>query len=80
MYVFNLGLAIFNLIPLPPLDGGHFLRYFLPASSWPLLRTLEQYGPILLIVLVMTRATSYIVSPLFQLVNGFYIGIRRFIF
>jgi Zn-dependent protease len=80
VYAFNLGLAIFNLIPLPPLDGGHFLPYFLPTGSWPLLRTLEQYGPILLIVLVISGATRYIMGPLFQLVNGFYIGILRLIF
>jgi Zn-dependent protease len=77
VYAFNLGLAIFNLIPLPPLDGGHFLPYFLPAGSWPLLRTLEQYGPILLILLVISGATRYIMGPLFQLVSGFYIGILR---
>jgi len=44
IYLFNLGLGIFNLIPLPPLDGGHFLPYFLPRGSWTLLRQLEQYG------------------------------------
>ena len=80
VYAFNLGLAIFNLIPLPPLDGGHFLPYFLPRGSWPLLRSLEQYGPILLIVLVVSGATRYIMGPLMQLVNGFYIGILRLIF
>jgi Zn-dependent protease len=80
VYVFNLGLAIFNLIPLPPLDGGHFLPYFLPPGSWGLLRTLEQYGPMLLILLVLTRATSYIMGPLIRLVDGFYIGILRLLF
>jgi Zn-dependent protease len=80
VYAFNLGLAIFNLIPLPPLDGGHFLPYFLPRGSWPLLRTLEQYGPILLILLVVSGATRYIMGPLIQLVSGFYIGILRLIF
>jgi Zn-dependent protease len=80
VYVFNLGLAIFNLIPLPPLDGGHFLPYFLPPGSWPLLRTLEQYGPILLIVLVISGATRYVMGPLIQLVSGIYIGVLRLIF
>jgi Zn-dependent protease len=80
VYTFNLGLAIFNLIPLPPLDGGHFLPYFLPRGSWPLLRTLEQYGPILLIVLVVSGATRYIMGPLMQLVSGLYVGILRLLF
>jgi Zn-dependent protease len=80
IYVFNLGLGVFNLIPLPPLDGGHFLPYFLPAGSWPLLRTLEQYGPILLIVLVISGATSYVMGPLMRLVDGFFVGLLRLIF
>jgi Zn-dependent protease len=80
VYTFNLGLAIFNLIPLPPLDGGHFLPYFLPRGSWPLLRTLEQYGPVLLILLVVSGATRHIMVPLMQLVTGVYVGILRLIF
>jgi Zn-dependent protease len=80
VYVFNLGLGIFNLIPLPPLDGGHFLPYFLPPGGWPFLRTLEQYGPFLLILLVISGATGYVMGPLMRLVDGFYIAILRFIF
>jgi Zn-dependent protease len=76
----NIVLGVFNLIPLPPLDGGHFLPYFLPPGSWPLLRTLEQYGPILLIVLVISGATRYVMGPLIQLVSGIYIGVLRLIF
>jgi Zn-dependent protease len=76
-YAFNLALGIFNLIPLPPLDGGHFLPYFLPSGSWGLLRQLEQYGPFILILLVMTGATRYIIGPAFTVVSGFYIGLVR---
>ena len=57
VYRFDLGLAIFNLIPLPPLDGGHFLPYFLPRSSWPILARLQQYGPLILLLLVFSGAT-----------------------
>ena len=77
VYTFNLGLAIFNLIPLPPLDGGHFLPYFFPRRSWPLLARLEQYGPLILLLLVFSGATRYIVGPLFGLVNALYLTALR---
>src|SRR5262245_39489221 len=53
VYLLNLGLGVFNLIPLPPLDGGHFLPYLFPRGSWAMLHQLEQYGPLVLILLVM---------------------------
>jgi Zn-dependent protease len=80
VYTFNLGLAIFNLIPLPPLDGGHFLPYFFPRRSWPLLARIEQYGPLILLLLVFSGATRYIVWPLFALANALYLGVLRAIF
>jgi Zn-dependent protease len=80
VYTFNLGLAIFNLIPLPPLDGGHFLPCFFPRASWPLLARLEQYGPLILLLLVFSGATRYIVGPLFALANGLYLAVLRFLF
>jgi Zn-dependent protease len=60
VYLFNLGLGIFNLIPLPPLDGGHFLPYFFPRRSWSLLARLEQYGPLLLL---RSRPVNHIFTP-----------------
>ena len=75
VYRLNLGLGIFNLIPLPPLDGGHFLPYIFPRTAWPLLARLEQYGPLLLLLLVFSGATRYIVGPLFGLFHGFYLAI-----
>jgi Zn-dependent protease len=80
VYLFNLGLGIFNLIPLPPLDGGHFLPYFLPSRSWSLIRQLEQYGPFILILLVMTGATRYIMGPALAIINGFYLWFVRLLF
>jgi Zn-dependent protease len=79
MYWFNLGLGIFNLIPLPPLDGGHFLPYLFPRASWTFLRQLEQYGPFILILLVMTNATRFIMVPIFSVLNGFLVWLVRLI-
>jgi Zn-dependent protease len=80
VFRFNLALAIFNLIPLPPLDGGHFLPYLFPRGSWTLLRQLEQYGPFILILLVMTGATRYIIVPVFNVVSSLYVSLVRLIF
>lgn len=80
IYLFNLGLGIFNLIPLPPLDGGHFLPYFLPRGSrWALLQQVEQMGPIILILLVVSGATRYIMGPLMALMNTFFLWVVRLI-
>ena len=79
VYVLNLSLGIFNLIPVPPLDGGHFLPYFLPRRSWSRLHQLEQYAPFILLLLLMTGLTRYVVDPVFQFVSGIYIDIVRLI-
>ncbi len=50
--VLNIGLAVFNLIPIPPLDGSKILFSLLPERVyWSVLR-FEQYGMLLLIVLI----------------------------
>jgi Zn-dependent protease len=77
VYLFNLALGIFNLIPLPPLDGGHFLPYLFPRASWGFIHQLEQAGPFLLILLVLSGATRYVVDPVLRLVSGFFLSIVR---
>ena len=68
-YRFNLVLGVFNLLPVPPLDGGHFLRYFLPRAAWGAVATLERYGPLLLIGLVVSGVSSYLVRPVYRLLH-----------
>lgn len=48
----NVALAIFNLVPLPPLDGSKIIFAFLPRSADKIKLLLEQYGPFLLLIFI----------------------------
>ena len=58
----SLALAIFNLIPIPPLDGSKVLFSLLPDSAYMTLMRYERYGTILMIALVMFGALNGFLS------------------
>ncbi len=64
----NLVLAVFNLIPVPPLDGSKILAMLLPAQYENVMATLTQYGPFILLFMIIPlfggqSAISLIVTP-----------------
>jgi Zn-dependent protease len=60
----NAGLAVFNLIPIPPLDGSKLLGLVLPPSALPAYFRLEPYGMFLLMGLVLLNVIPWILSPI----------------
>lgn len=65
----NISLAVFNLLPFPPLDGSKILETFLPASAQPVLALLEQYGYFILIALIYVGVFSAIIRPIMAVVD-----------
>ncbi len=68
MLSMNISLAVFNLLPFPPLDGSKVLETFLPDSLQPVLAVLEQYGFLILIVLMYLGVFSAIINPIMEFV------------
>lgn len=68
MVLFNINFAIFNMLPLPPLDGSKILMVLLPGRLAYKLMSLERYSFIILIFLTMTPFLTMILIPLQRLV------------
>jgi Zn-dependent protease len=62
----NIFLALFNLIPIPPLDGSHILALFLPRELGRLYAYLEPVGFILILILFYTGIMGIIIMPLYR--------------
>jgi Zn-dependent protease len=60
----NLLLAAFNMIPVPPLDGSRVMTWLLPASLRNGYAALERFGMILVMVLLFSGALRLVVLPL----------------
>ncbi len=68
----NITLGVFNLVPIPPLDGSKVLLAIIPDSMQNVRILLEKYGFVLLIVFMLFfyRFLSPVIAALFQLFTG----------
>ena len=71
----NIGFAVFNLIPFPPLDGSKILGAFLPSDAYMTLLQYERIGfPILILLSVsglLGRILGFVIQPVFNLWGSF---------
>lgn len=70
VFFMNVGLAVFNLLPIPPLDGGHIWPALLPARMHRRYYQILPYGMIGLILLVMWPGANHGLSHLIDVVAG----------
>jgi Zn-dependent protease len=79
----NIFLAIFNLIPLPPFDGGHVVEGLLPRSALPAWQRIARFGfPLLIVLLLVVPAiapqadiVARAVVPIVRAVAGGFLGL-----
>lgn len=66
--IMNVSLAVFNLLPFPPLDGSKILQTFLPDSMQPVFTLLEQYGFLILMALLYMGFFRMVIGPIDDLI------------
>jgi Zn-dependent protease len=70
----NIFLALFNLVPIPPLDGSHLVSALLPRDLARLYQHLEPVGFILILVLFYTGILGMVLMPIYRLIALFLLG------
>ena len=76
---FNVMLAVFNMLPVPPLDGSKVLMGILPRSTHSIFNTLETYGPFILLGLILFGVIGTVIRPAIMFIIELILQIVYFI-
>ncbi|MFZ7134004.1 MAG: site-2 protease family protein [Eubacteriales bacterium] len=66
--IYNVIFGIFNLLPIPPLDGSKLLASVLPEQLEVFFWKYEKYGYVILLILIFTNIINYILNPAIVLI------------
>jgi len=68
--IINIGLAIFNLLPVPPLDGSNIVTGLLPPEMALRYQSVTPYGFIILLVLIFSGLVDKVIFPIIAFITG----------
>ncbi|MFZ2956725.1 MAG: site-2 protease family protein [Candidatus Ozemobacteraceae bacterium] len=74
LFAFNLGLFLFNLLPIPPLDGSKVLAWFGGPKVGHFIQQIQPYSLMILVGVMMLRVDSVILVPIFVRMTLFLTG------
>lgn len=70
LIIINIYLAIFNLIPIPPLDGSGILEGMLKGEALAAYERIKPYGFLILLLIIYLHVLDFIAAPVFRLVTS----------
>jgi Zn-dependent protease len=68
-------LAVFNMVPIPPLDGSRAVMSFFSLKHWELFYRFEMYGFLVIMVLLFTGILQKIIAPPILFLYSLFLGI-----
>lgn len=77
IFLYNVNFAVFNMLPIPPLDGSHILRNLLPPDLAYRYQSIERYSILIMVLFIATPVLKYILIPPIQAISAVYIIITN---